>query len=300
MVLLNSEQSSHQTRSSQIASARASLVSSYLETWSRMMGAWNSSGDEDLAWLMYSANYLLRTSGVRWAIDPMTLRSRVPEAPEVNIANDLEGLDFVLLTHEHEDHLDFDLIRRLGEHPIFWIIPKELLSIILSEAELQRERIIIPTAFKPIEIFGLRITPFCGSHSELTSSSLSADDRVKEVLASGYLVEAAQKRWLFPGDTRTYNPSIIDQFGPVDVVFAHLWLGRHCALMIEPPLVDEFCRFFTATKPRKIVLTHLEEHGRSVEDYWTRSHADLVLKRLREFNPLVDVVIPKLGEPIGI
>jgi L-ascorbate metabolism protein UlaG (beta-lactamase superfamily) len=287
-------------KAKQIASMRAKLVSRYPAIWSSMIDMWNASGEEDFAWLMYSSNYLFRTGGVRWAIDPMTLGNRVSEAPVVDFARDLQGLSVVLLTHEHADHLDINLLRRLREFCLHWVIPRELLSLALEEALLHRDRIIVPVLYEPIDVCGLRITPFPGSHWDLSSFLAKSDNLARGVPSTGYVVEMTPKRWLFPGDTRTYDASMVRGFGPVDAVFAHLWLGRGCALMTSPPLLDEFSRFFVAMRPRKIVVTHLEEFGRSVEDFWTRGHAQLVSRSLRELDPLSDVVVPRLGEAILI
>lgn len=71
---------------------------------------------------MYSANYLFRTANVRWAIDPLRLRQRLPGAPEMPAA-DLKDFTFVLLTHSHGDHLDLELMRQLQTFPILWVIP---------------------------------------------------------------------------------------------------------------------------------------------------------------------------------
>ena len=54
----------------------------------------------------------------------------------------------------------------------------------------------------------------------------------------------------------------------ITIFFAHLWLGRHCAQKDEPPLLDDFCRFFVAFDPGRIVIAHLEELGRKADDYW--------------------------------
>jgi L-ascorbate metabolism protein UlaG (beta-lactamase superfamily) len=287
-------------KAKQIASTRAKLVSRYPAIWSSMIDMWNASGEGDFAWLMYSSNYLFRTGGVRWAIDPMTLNNRVSEAPVIDIARDLQGLSVVLLTHEHADHLDLNLLRRLREFCLHWVIPQELLGFALEEGLLQRDCIIVPTPFEPIDLCGLRITPFPGFHWDLSSFPAKPGNLARGVPSTGYLVEMAQKRWLFPGDTRTYDARMVRGFGPVDAVFAHLWLGRGCALMASPPLLDAFNRFFVAMQPRKIVITHLEEFGRSVEDYWTRGHAKLVSRSLRQLAPLIDVVVPHLGEAILI
>jgi L-ascorbate metabolism protein UlaG (beta-lactamase superfamily) len=296
----NTEERLTQARIKQIASERASLISRYPEIWSSMIADWNASSEGDFVWLMYSSNYLFRTGGVRWAIDPMTLRNRVSEAPIVNVEKDLQGLSIVLLTHKHEDHLDISLLHRLREFSLHWIIPPEMLDFALKEVLLHRNCIIVPMPYEPIEVCGLRITAFPGSHWDVSSFPATARKMVRGVPSTGYLVEMAQKRWLFPGDIRTYDAEMISGFEPIDAVFAHLWLGRGCALMTNPPLMDEFCQFFIALKPQKIVMTHLREFGRSVEDYWTQGHADLVAQEMHEVAPWVEVEIPYLGDAIII
>jgi len=80
-----------------------------------MIAEWRLPGGEDRAWLMYSANYLLRIGDVRCAIDPLRLKNRLPQAPEMDIASDLQALSFGLLTHRHADHLDLGLLYRLRD-----------------------------------------------------------------------------------------------------------------------------------------------------------------------------------------
>ena len=129
-----------------------------------MIAEWNSPGTDDRAWLMYSANYLFRTGNVRWAMDPLRLTHRLPQAPDVNAAQDLKALSFVLLTHEHADHLDLGLIRELRHLPILWVIPEPTLELIQSQIDLPPKNVIVPKELEPIEIQGIKITPFTGLH----------------------------------------------------------------------------------------------------------------------------------------
>jgi hypothetical protein len=62
----------------------------------------------------------------------------------------------------------------------------------------------------------------------------------------------------------------------MDGLFAHIWLGCGCAMLDAPPLLDSFCRFFADLGPRCIILTHLMEFGRTMDDYWDVEHAQLV------------------------
>ncbi len=245
---------------------------------------------------MYSANYLFRTNNVRWAIDPLRLNQRLPQVPNVDLVHDLGGLSFVLLTHRHSDHLDFELIRTLKDLPILWVVPGAILQEVMSKTGLPADQIIIPGPGQCIDRCGMRITPFTGLHWEKQPDSES----LRGIPAMAYLVEVKNKRWLFPGDTRTYEASQLPSFGPVDCLFAHLWLGRGCALQDEPPLLEAFCRFCLDLQPRQIILTHLQEFGRDVNDYWDEHHAGRVRSRILEMSQGVSVRVAMVGDAIPL
>ena len=247
--------------------------------WDKLIAEWNSPGSEDRVWLMYSANYLFRTQGVRWAMDPLALNSRLPQAPAMDVARDLKDLDFILLTHRHGDHLDFGLLRLLRHLPIRWVVPEAILPLVQRQAGLPSKQILVPKPLQPIELCGLRITPFDGLHWEAAPDYPAGR---RGVPATGYLVEMGGKRWLFPGDTRTYDVTRLPIFGPLDVLFAHLWLGRGAAFLLHPPLLELFCRFCLALQPRRLILTHLEEWGRRASDFWDIEHAKQVVSVLKK------------------
>src|SRR5512143_4354830 len=94
-----------ESRKPTIQQQRAEAVRRFPVTWAGMVAEWNQPGAQDCAWLMYSANYLLRTAGVRWAIDPLRLEHRLPGAPSVDYTGSLSALSFVVLTHRHSAHL---------------------------------------------------------------------------------------------------------------------------------------------------------------------------------------------------
>ncbi len=179
-----------------------------------------------------------------------------------------------MLTHRHADHLDFNLIKSLRHLPIRWVIPDYILPQVQSEAGLPAEQIVTPQPLQPIEIHGVHLLPFVGLHWEAAPSENGPQHGVPEM---GYLVEFNNKRWLFPGDTRDFKTELLPSFGSVDGLFAHLWLGRGCALMEEPPLLDAFCQFCVDLQPKQVVLTHLEELGREADDYWDARHAEKVM-----------------------
>jgi hypothetical protein len=272
------------TKQAQIQLRQAERAAQYPALWSSIISDWSSHSEEDCAWLMYSANYLLRTGGVRWAIDPLLLTARLALDTKINVSRDLEGLAFVLLTHQHADHLDLSLLRELRDLPIRFIIPEAIKRRVQSQAMLPEEQILISKASEPIEIEGIHITPCNGLHGETP--------------AMAYLVEFCEKKWLFPGDVRIHDATRLPVIDCLDSVFAHLWLGKGCALEDEPSLLAPFCNFFKEIKPRRIVVTHLEELGRSAEDYWDRGHFLLVEKWFREHASHMQIECTMMGDKI--
>ena len=277
----------------QIKKRRVETSSQYPALWSKMIEEWKQPDSEDRVWLTYSANYLFRTNNIRWAIDPLTLHWRIKEAPQVNVAQDLSDLSFVLLTHRHEDHLDLELLSELRYLPIRWVVPEFMLSMVINGAGLPRENISVAAALQPIELNGIHIFPFNGVHWETTPVETR-----KGVPALGYLIEYDNKRLLFPGDTRTYDISQIPSFGSVDIAFAHLWMGRGSALMYEPPLSDAFCRFFLDLSPNRLILSHLTEFGRDADDFWDESHAQAICSKFQEMSGNITISHMVIGQSI--
>ncbi len=282
-------------KQAELEARKAAAARQYPQLWQQMVLEWSSSDASDQVWLMYAANYLLHTGGVRWALDPLTLRRRISSAPQVDISP-LAALDYVVLTHRHADHLDLELLHRLRDFPARWIVPDFLLDA-LNILNIPRNKLIIPHHLERLHLGGLTLTPFTGLHYEPTPDY---PDGQRGVPAMGYLAEFNGKRWLFPGDTRSYQANQIPAFGAVDGLFAHLWLGRSCALHSEPPLSDAFCRFCLELSPRRILLTHLCEFGRDANDYWDGHHAQNIIRQLQATDSRVQVAVAQIGDRVAL
>lgn len=287
-----------ETRSREIAERRSALLAAWPGEWPNMIDAWRTHG-HDAFWLMYSANYLLRTGGVRWAIDPVTLRNRVPEAPHVPV-DELASLDFILMTHNHGDHVDRELLQQLAAmESIRWLVPRHMLPVAES-CGVPAARIIVPEPMKPVTFGDLRVTIFEGLHREYPGE-WGVGTPVIDVDAAGCLAEWAGRRVLFPGDTRTYNTTRLPSLGPVDTLFAHVWLGRGEALNAEPPRLSDLCNFAVNLQPtRRVMLTHLWEVARQAIDYWNIEHAESVRDALAQRLPEVEAVIPDFWREVRL
>jgi hypothetical protein len=261
------------------------VVAVYPSLWREVVSDWQVE-QHDAIWLTYAANYLLHTGSTRWAIDPFSLCTRLKLDIQPDFLADLQELQLVVLTHAHADHLDLNLITALRDLPITWVIPSFMLERVQQAASLPEEKIIIPQPGIPIQFSDLALTPFEALH-------MRGNNGVPEM---GYLAEFNNKRWLFPGDTRVYDPARLPSFGKLNGVFAHLWLGKARALDEPPPLLEAFCDFFIALQPGRIIVTHLEELGRKADDFWTENHYQLVRQRINELEPEIAVTSLMMGQ----
>jgi len=101
----------------------------------------------------------------------------------------------------------------------------------------------------------------------------------------GYLAEFSGKRWLFPGDTRNYDIKALPDFGKLDGVLAHCWLGRGKALQPDENIVSEFCQFYRSLDTARVIVTHLHDFGRGPDDFWGRNHFRLIKKHYNKLSP---------------
>lgn len=257
-----------------IALLTETAMEGYTALWEQMVVQWRTA-ETDAAWLTYCANYLLHTAGVRWALDPLSLFSRLSLPNPMNFAKDLAPLDAVVLSHRHADHLDLELLTRLVDLPISWIVPEFLLEELQAIFPAKMPNITVPHPGVPIRIKDLTLLPFEGLH-------FRDGNGVPEM---GYLAEFSGKRWAFPGDTRVFPAQELTKHGSLDGIFAHLWLGKKCALYETPPLLEDFCRFYTEPAPSRLVVTHMHELARDPDDFWDTNHFSQVSTICHELNP---------------
>lgn len=260
----------------------------YYGLWTSMMEQLRSKEADPCIWLQGPANYLFRTNGICWGVDPAFRNPVLFQQLQCRFEQDLAVLKFVLLTHGHKDHYDVELIRHLRELPIRWVVPDFLIDRFISETDMTMEKIISIQAGQRIHIEGITIEAFTGLHW---------DDEGKTGCHSlGYYVDTGNRRLLIPGDVREYNIAKIPCFDKVDCLFAHVWLGKENALNYSlEQYLSSFCKFMAYMKPKRIFLTHLYEVARSVSNLWTYSHCGAIMDELFFLAPETEVIIPYLG-----
>ena len=273
--------------SHEIDKERAAYEQGYLERWERMLAAWRQRSTRDAVWLMFSANYLCNSGGVRWALDPVRPTRILAGLPRPVPLEPLRALDFVLLSHAHGDHFDPELLASLRSSPCLIVTPEWMLPLLREETGIPEYRLVVARPGQSLAIKDVTVMPFASWHEE------GGKQRLPEL---GYQVISKRQRWLFPVDVRTYTPQALVPFAGPDVLFAHVWLGRGQGEHPSPPLLKAFCGFAAGAAPRTLFLAHLNQYNRSPASLWTRRHAGLIREFWENRYPPLPILSPDIGE----
>ncbi len=263
-------------------------VEAYPAVYQKVITEWQQPGP-DAFWLLYSANYLFRAGGVRWAIDPITLFARLSNSLPLHPMQDFSKLDFLILTHQHRDHVNWKLLESICSLPVPWIVPDFLVQECSAQTGIPRDRIIPAVTGQSIKICGIRILPLEGSHWEYPLGANRSEPPIKGLPSVSYLLEFHGKRWFFPGDVRSYDRPVAPDLGKLDGVAAHVWMGRMHDPHSDPPLFKQFCSYFSNFQSGRLILTHLYEMGRELKDIWTLEHAQKIKQTLADIAPSIKV-----------
>jgi L-ascorbate 6-phosphate lactonase len=124
--------------------------------------------------------------------------------PPVLSPDMLEDADAILITHEHDDHLDFATLREVGqssENPVF-VVPAPLVSMVQSETG--NNNIAAAKVNESFQIKGFQITPVPAAH---TSYQVDLEGNH---LYLAYCIEVNGVRLFHSGDT-IVTPELIEK-----------------------------------------------------------------------------------------
>jgi L-ascorbate metabolism protein UlaG (beta-lactamase superfamily) len=272
------------------------LLENYPSMWKYSISDCRSDDDSAALWMLYSSAYLFRTAGVRWTVDPVYSEWSL-ENP-LSAADDLDFLDLVLLTHEHADHCDLPLISRLCRRKeLTLVVPSHLEERVLGNAEIVNCDFRVVSPGDIIIVKGLKATAFDSLHFD--ENPQPGDPVGCE--ETGWLVEVDDRRLLFPGDIRNYSLWCdLPDFGAIDFLFAHLWLGRRKAMTFTDSDLNSFAKFVASFRAQNVFLAHLCEISRVPEDYWTLKHAELAADRISTISPGTETTPLVTGRRINL
>ena len=191
--------------------------------------------DESLVTWIGHATVLVEMAGVRFLTDPMWSKRASPiswigptRLQEPGLAwEDLPRIDFVLISHNHFDHLDRPSLRRLAD-----LNPEIIFYVPLGNGELLRKdglKNVIEldwtesSGFGPVEIV-------CLPAQHWSKRSLSDDNTV---LWSSWAVIGPEERFFFAGDTGYFSgfAEIGAAYGPFDLAAVPIGAYRPVEMM---------------------------------------------------------------------
>lgn len=184
----------------------------------------NYTGDDVRVRFLGHACILLQTKDVSILTDPI-ISYPVSGEPRFTYNDLSDEIDYVVLTHNHQDHVLFETLLQLRHKIKNIIVPKSRKGFIEDPSlklTLQRagfQNVIELEEFEEITLSDGKIVgfPFFGEHSDLNIQSKIA-----------HCVELKGKKFLLAADSNNVDPflydNIFDYFGKIDVLF----LGMEC------------------------------------------------------------------------
>lgn len=271
----------------QSIAAMQQRYSNNLRQWWELLFSFDSLRPDGFG-LFAPTSYVLQIAGTRLLVDPCLRDAAWGDLISDRLQNDLESLDGILLTHEHEDHCDPNFIRLAAGAKVRWFVPDFFRFNRLYEWGLSEEKITRTSNGQEFSLGAVTLRIFESNHRNEGKASF-----VREY---GFSLTHSDQTYVFPGDIRTYDPSFYPKFPDTAILFSHLWLGREQALNPPwEPKLTEFCQFVLSFHPRRITLAHLYETGRPPVDLWTYQHAGAVKDRLLALSPDTEVTVLEPG-----
>ena len=244
----------------------------------------------DSLWLAGPTSYVFSLCGQKFAVD-MQIRRKIDfEKLMPRLTTLLSDISFVLITHQHDDHMCIPLMRALKDTPIRWYIPRGVPIDLIKASELKEENIVWVSSGDCFSIGDVDIRAFNSPHAPKNAD-------VSGVVEVGYEIITPKGKVLLPADVRDYDYDEYPTFSKVDLCISHLWAGNDALNEnLYKPMLEKFALFSSRFKSKRYFLCHLYEIGRTETFMWHNEHANIVIDRLSELLPESVVEIPRLGE----
>jgi L-ascorbate metabolism protein UlaG (beta-lactamase superfamily) len=172
---------------------------------------------EVLLWWLGQAGFVLRGGGATVLVDPYLTSAGARRFPPPFPAADAAGVDAVLVTHEHGDHLDVDVARGFAEagSEARWVVPEPAVDQ-LTSLGIRRELIEPAQPGRPVTIGSVRVDPLAAHHGVDMTDAYGTGAELSGGLVRflGYLVDLGGTRvyrsttpataWPIPGSGRSW------------------------------------------------------------------------------------------------
>ena len=260
----------------------------FVKYWDKVFSEYKDERFDNRVWFAGPTSYVFSISGTHFALDPQIRRECDFEKLRDNLAEYTSKIEFVLITHQHDDHMCIPLMRELKDSPIIWYIPEGTHEDLIAKTELAPEKIVRVRSGDSFKIGSITVKAFKSTHER------PGEKEVFEQL--GYEIATPCGKLLFPADVRNYDPGLYPEFSDIDICFAHLWAGDDTVNAEKyKPLLLEFADFYSGIGAKKYFICHLYEIARDLYHMWRYTHAAEAMEIFMGKIPTSEVVIPHLG-----
>ena len=170
-------------------------------------------------WWLGQLGYLIRLGDVTLMIDGFLTQNDVRLQPSMIRPEELRGVDYILGTHDHDDHIDRIAWRVIaGTLPdVRFIVPSPFADDLAADLAVPRDRLIGISEGKGVfEAPGIRVEGIAAAHE-----TLDRDPVTGEYPYTGFVISGNGVKLYHSGDCVVYDGlerKLLDR-GPFDVVF---------------------------------------------------------------------------------
>ena len=277
-----------------LETAIADYDRNFTSKWNGIMSDFRLNTSDNRVWIAGPSAYFLHLSGTSFAVDPQVRRIGDFDKIRSTLKEDTKDWSFVLITHQHDDHMCLHLMNELKDTPIRWYIPKGCPDHLIKESGLKEENIIFTSEGDVFTEGSLTIKAFSSPH-------VRPEDKGEIFVECGYEVISSDATLLFPGDIRDYDYNKYPELKKPDFCFSHVWAGDD-ALTKEKflPMLEKFAEFNARFGAKKYFLGHLYEIGRNEKVMWNYTHAGIAMDMLYYFAPDAIAEVARMGHSYSL
>jgi L-ascorbate metabolism protein UlaG (beta-lactamase superfamily) len=241
----------------------------------------NYSGDGVQVRYFGHATVLIETSDVTILTDPVVSYAVDAGCERLSYQDLPEQIDYVVLTHNHQDHIMFETLLQIRAKVKHWVVPHNSggdlqdPSIRLMMEQLGFDNVIELNEMQKLPIVGGAITglPFLGEHGDLQISSKLA-----------YHIKLKDKSVLCMADSNNLEPQLYRHIQKITGDVDCLFIGMECE---GAPMSWLYGPLFTYPVSRKM------DRSRRLNG----SNCDRALKMIEQFNPSKVFIYAMGAEP---
>lgn len=255
--------------------------------------------DNYYIWFGHSS-YLIKLYGITYLIDPV-FSGNVSPIPKTSPAfagtdyyqlENIPEIDYLIITHDHYDHLDYETVKKLRFKINKAIVPLGVGSHLRKWGYKLNKIVELDwgESYKTDEVSEIMST--------VARHSSGRTFKQNRTLWSSYVLKSKDKRFFLGGDSSygKHYKEIGDEYGPFDAVF--LENGQYNVLWEQNHMFpEETLKAARDLKANKLIPVHNSKFKLSLH-MWNSPLIDLM--QLNDDKYHLDILTPKIGELLNL